>query len=788
LFDEQQEQQDTYESLFRDAAEPTSQPQPQQATVSQEESTQSQSTQLRPTGKSRKGGRQPLNLSAEERRKRLNKQKLDSHHKLNAQKDAQSKTRLSTVEITKKEARAILQEERGLENQHVIEVCVELAEIAAHHHKLPFTSYLFTRGLLLTLKSREENATFDPPEPNSEVQCELSTVKELYALWDYGYWRQPETFEEWLQVRDHAKRDAFFLGRDILGKDFHEVHKDWADYFPRFNPTLKGDYTQEDMKAWLAEQHEVRDYLLLASRNMYKSSFSLVWAICPILCCPDLRLLLVSETQPLSKGFTKALRGYFEVRNKNNPSKFQQLFPEYCIDPDEGTSLQFECPMAHLGLIQPTVAATSMDSAAAGQRCDICMFDDPLSNLTVLNETQRQASVDKIALLKKLIEVGGLSTCLGTPWHIEDAYAVMLKENAEDPEHPLHFAIDPCFTIKPEAKGKTLPMLEEDDVVLRFPERLTWKWCRSEMKASAKNNYRFFRMQNLVEFVPETEQDEKLVFEQHVLNAAVTALSRIPDGDATVLSVDTAWSLSNKADMSSIAALRLFTNMAGEKCIAVLEVRAERLRTQELAEALAEMTHRYNPMIVLVENGPTFETLRTAAAMAGVKYNIQVPLRSVQASNNKNAKFQRIKNLSVLLDQGRLIFAQGEYVTGLFAEAEKLDGAVNIKSKKNDRWDAIAQAAEVYKVAAQIPVKPELSEDEQSSEVTRQIRQHNDLQAYTRMFGTGSPLDTSVPASKWGPQQQNQAPPTQEESQQRKRTVVGGRFATLPHNFRQQGR
>jgi len=189
-------------------------------------------------------------------------------------------------------------------------------------------------------------------------------------------------------------------------------------------------------------------------------------------------------------------------------------------------------------------------------------------------------------------------------------------------------------------------------------------------------------------------------------------------------------------------------------------------------------------MIVLVENGPTFETLRTAAAMAGVKYNIQVPLRSVQASNNKNAKFQRIKNLSVLLDQGRLIFAQGEYVTGLFAEAEKLDGAVNIKSKKNDRWDAIAQAAEVYKVAAQLPVKPELSEDDQASEVTRQIRQHNDLAAYTRMFGTGSPLDTSVRASQWGPQQQPQAPPSPEESKQQRRTVVGGRFAALPWQSR----
>ena len=780
MHDDQQREQhqhehDTIESLFSEGAAEQTATQPTQQPEKVETSTVV-----------RKRGRPSSNLTPEEKRERHNAASRCSARKKSDRKDSQSKTRLSTVEITKKEARAILAEERGLENQHVIETCVELAEIAAHHYKLPFTSYLFTRGLRLALKSREENETFDPPEPFGEVPGELSSVKELYALWDFGNWRSTESFEDWIQVRDHAKRDAFFLGRDILGKDFHEVHKDWTDYFPTFSPTLKGDYTQEQMKAWLAEQHGVRDYLLLASRNMYKSSWSLVWAITPILCCPDIRLLLVSETQPLSKGFTKSLRGYFEVRNKNNPTRFQQLFPEYCIDPDDGSSLQFECPMAHLGLIQPTVAATSMDSAAAGQRCDIALFDDPISNLTVGNEVQRQASVDKIALLKKLIEVGGLSTCLGTPWHIEDAYAVMLKENADDPEHPLHFAIDPCFTIKPEAKSKTLMMLEPEDVILRFPERLTWKWCRAEMKASAKNKFRFFRMQNLVEFVPETEEDEKLEFEQATLNAAVKPLSQIPEGEATVLSVDTAWSLSNKADMSSIAAVRLFNNMALEKCLAVLEVRAERLRTQELAELLAEMTYKHNPMVILVEDGPTFETLRTAAAMAGVKYNIQVPLRSVTASNNRNAKFQRIKNLSALLDQGRLVFAQGEYCTALFAEAEKLDGAVNIKSKKNDRWDSIAQAAEVYKVAAQMPPKPELSEDEQTSELTRQLRQHNDIQAYNRMFGP-SPLDTSTRASQYGPQQ-SKAPPTPEETQQRKRTVVGGRFATLPSNFRQQGR
>ncbi len=184
----------------------------------------------------------------------------------------------------------------------------------------------------------------------------------------------------------------------------------------------------------MESQSEKSDFLLLASRNCYKSSFAIVWLCSLILCLPDVRALLVSETTPLSKGFIKSLRGYFEVQNVNNPTLFNQLFPEFMIPAGEGSVLTFQSPMAHLGLIQNTAQSTSMDSSVAGQRADVLLYDDPISNLSTGNERNAATSgVEKFDLVQKLREVGGLTLVLGTPWHsISDLYSTLLKRSEED--------------------------------------------------------------------------------------------------------------------------------------------------------------------------------------------------------------------------------------------------------------------------------------------------------------------------------------------------------------------
>ncbi len=189
--------------------------------------------------------------------------------------------------------------------------------------------------------------------------------------------------------------------------------------FVQWNPDgLKPGYNQEDMKAWLNAQSEIKKRLLIACRNSYKSNFTLGWLVGAVLCCPDIRLLLVSETRLLSESFIGGFRSFFEVKDINNLTEFQKYHLEGCIEVGEGSADSFVSPLARLDLFQPTAESTSMDSqGAAGRRADVIVFDDPISNMTVGTEVQRAKSVTKYDALLELLEVGGYVLMCCTPWH-----------------------------------------------------------------------------------------------------------------------------------------------------------------------------------------------------------------------------------------------------------------------------------------------------------------------------------------------------------------------------------
>jgi Terminase RNaseH-like domain len=627
--------------------------------------------------------------------------------------------------IGKKDAFDVLTE-RGIVNRHVQETVYELAELAAREHKIPFNDYLVRHGLRATLSesSLEDTGT-------EAVTGELINHAELYALWDFSLNRHPEiTFEKFLELRHVCKTDCFRLGKEILGKDFHDSpHGVWANYFPQFNPdTLRSDYDQEAMKLWLDSQSEKKDYLLLASRNCYKSSFAVIWIVSAILCCPDLRCLLVSETTPLSKGFIRQLRGYFEIQNTNNPTLFNSLFPEMMIPAGEGTVLNFQSPMARLGLIQNTAQSTSMDSSVAGQRADILLFDDPISNLTTGNEDIRQSGVDRFDLVQKLREVGGISATLGTPWHEQDLYATLLKRNEEDDDKPLQFRIDPAWKVKPEFADKKLADLEESDVTLLFPTRLTWKFLQKERKS----NERFFRSQNLVEFLPDEDAAFKINFEEDVLRASIVALKDVPVGD-NVIGVDIAFSQSKYADNSAICVARIWKNDLNEMCMTVLECLADRYRMSEVALHIAMFTQKYNPRTVLIEKAQSADLIQAEINRAAIRCGVGVPAHFVPISTQKGNKLIRLKGLETLLMAGRLKFASGEYIDRLFNELGRQDGKKSSSGKKDDQCDALGIIQRFFAPAITVDNDTDL---EESRKILKAQRDKALMQSnYGRIFG-----------------------------------------------------
>src|SRR5207302_8647212 len=204
--------------------------------------------------------------------------------------------------------------------------------------------------------------------------------------------------------------------------------------------------------AWLNEQSELKNFLLLASRSSFKYSWSHVWLLSLILCLPDVRVLLVSETRPLAKDFIGVIRSYFEAI-PGQETRFQRLFPEFTIPLGDGSVLSLDCPMAHLRLPQ-SIESTSMDSAVAGRRFDIGLFYDPISNMSCVNDTKIEASHKKFLALLKLRETSAVVCVLGTPWAENDLYSRLIGQADENEDSSWTYRIDPAFVVKPEARKK----------------------------------------------------------------------------------------------------------------------------------------------------------------------------------------------------------------------------------------------------------------------------------------------------------------------------------------------
>jgi hypothetical protein len=695
----------------------------------------------------------------------------------------------SSEEVSKKEAKRILLDERKIQNEHVADVVVELAEVAARQNGgLVMNRHLFTHGLRATLAALEADDSVAPPEiALMEAEGEVIHLTDLYALWDMGFWRQPETtFEEWLSSRFMFKNSAFELSK-ILGKeDFGSAHESWTSFVPRWNPHgLRPGYTQKQALAWLDEQQSDTEggkkrYLLVASRNSMKSTFIRIHALCLTITYPDARILIVSETNKLSKKAMKEFRGYLEAA-PNNPSLFQQYFSEFTIDPDEGEKLIYDNPLALLGLPQNSVESSSMESSNTGSRFDFCIFDDPISRDNgTSNEEQRAAALAKHGSIMKLREPAGFAVNVQTPWALDDLGDVMVKRNEEDIERPLAVCVDPVMEIKPDAADKPLLQLTEQDVLLSFLPKLNWRFVRDEMRSP--EGIEFFKSQYLCQWPRPEDEGLTVSFTEAEIRARIR-----PPGffqspvSQTVMSIDRAYSISKTADYSCIAVGRIMQREGRTVCV-VADIKMERLKESELVEQTVLMIQRHNPVAALVvekdrgyEN--LVETIRKTCVLRGVPCPFITAKPIPTGGKNLNSKARRIKELELPLSDGRLWFCQNESWNQVLIDQFVLFNGINksSQSRKDDIPDAISLLYETYMPRA-MNANDQPNKDQESidRETERAMQAEMARIHHARMFGDQS-FPTVTTASQYGKSQiKNPEPETPNRAADPRLRIFGG--------------
>jgi hypothetical protein len=678
--------------------------------------------------------------------KELDKQQAAQRRELHQdERDQASREIGCKTNLFKKDIKRILVEERKI-RPLIADQIVPLVQVAARAHDIPANWHLVRQGLKHTLAETELGEIAEGVVIDGEVLYR----HELECIYDFSMFRQPETsFDDFLATRRKCKTDVMFLA-ELIGKNFHQSpHGKWTDeFFPRFNPdSLRPNYTQQEARNWVAQQIDhYNTFLLLASRNAYKSTWAQVFVMTFVLCYPDALVILASETHDLSENLIGGLRQFFEVLDESTPDKLLQFFPEYAVPAGEGSSMVYECPIRHLRLPAPTIRSISLDSSVAGGRFNLLVADDVLSDKSCGNEKQTKATISRFDSLQKLGQANSsLTVVLGTPWSETppDLYKT-LKERAEsNSDTKIAMRIDPIMEIKSHALRKKLTDLVEDDIEsLLFPEVLGWDFIRAEIMRNPKDTT-FFESQNLCRFVPPAESKYKCNFDEEVLRSLVILPVQMSNWALlrTILSVDTSASASRYADMSALIISKLYEKPDGQRVLVVFDADMDRYRPSDLAAHIAEMHRKHNPDATTIERCQLWQALEdkieAEANKRGFSLRSKIHWREPGNSTAKG-KAARIKNLEPLANTRRLLFIYApqwnELVIQQFMHWDGIRRSGSADFSKDDSCDAISMAAERVAGALLQQLPPQKSEAE--LELEERMEGQRILQGqYERMFG-----------------------------------------------------
>src|SRR5712671_2596531 len=269
------------------------------------------------------------------------------------------------VDIDEDRAREILVTERLIRHPHVLDVLIDLAKVASQLLKIPANEHLYRYGVQKTLAALESkqpatpvDSDMDRWEPGQRVR-----VHEQWAIWDYSLsWRTQKDgtkvdFERFQELRRICQTNTYEAGRQVHGKDFEEKpHKQWwEDLFVHRNPDLlPEEYGHAELSQAIAAQSKSHHRMLLAARNSLKTTFDL-YDLCGWVCTfNDIRMLLCSSTNDLTQKLVKQFRSFFVVNNPQQPTLFQQLWPELCISA-KTPARNYLCPMRKLDFPDPTL-------------------------------------------------------------------------------------------------------------------------------------------------------------------------------------------------------------------------------------------------------------------------------------------------------------------------------------------------------------------------------------------------------------------------------------------------
>jgi predicted phage terminase large subunit-like protein len=193
---------------------------------------------------------------------------------------------------------------------------------------------------------------------------------------------------------------------DLLGYEVAEHHSDILDFIER-NDNLRS--------------------LILAPRGAGKSSIvTIAYVLWRLLKNPDLRILIVSNSQSQAAGFLREIKQHCE-RNKTLNFLFGNLIG------DKWSETEIDLGIRKKFVKEANISAYGIFGALVGRHYDLIIMDDVVSQEIANSPTQRAKLEQWVGMsLMPTLEPGAQVIVIGTRYHNSDLYGLFIKNKYKD--------------------------------------------------------------------------------------------------------------------------------------------------------------------------------------------------------------------------------------------------------------------------------------------------------------------------------------------------------------------
>lgn len=504
------------------------------------------------------------------------------------------------------------------------------------------------------------------------------------------------------EYRFLAQTNLYFLGH-LLEKykdTTVETHEDICNqFFVQKNPTFN---TFQEFALSLPPSY-LKKTMLLVPRGGFKSSIDMADTVQWIICFPEITILILTGVLSLATDFVREIKSHFTFEQISEDAKgkatygtrkmydgssnlFQVLFPEHCVEPQEGKATEFITPACKTPDKEPTLRAASIEQNLSGMHFGVMKLDDVVTNENSLTIDRMKGVNRQININRAMLHPFGFMDVIGTWYDDQDYYGITISEeekiaNEEGMMSAIQGSVDSgkfnsevTFKIYLRAAwwpteaakkaGKIADEMKKEDYDLWFPSRLTYEFLKQEQRTD--------RDGFPIKYLNNPRMVHQIKFPRELLLRRTILPSMLPKEGMLVSVVDTAYSIKDWADFTVMITALIY---AGR--FYVIDMTRGRFNEYELPAVIAATGYKWKPKRIAIEDSMGVKWMGRELRREMDRLQITIPVEYVSLGLGSKSKSKELKAKPVLrlLGDERLFFSKS--CTGLedlYSELEKFRG------------------------------------------------------------------------------------------------------------------